>query len=82
MSKVSDRKSEDLSLRFENKFGATYSGNELEIARAAWNAAVTEAADRCEAMCHKYMRELQHTDAADAADACKDAVRKIYSESA
>ncbi len=53
------------------------SGNELEVARAAWNATIFEAADRCEALCNKYMRELHDT---AAVDACKDAVRKVYSE--
>ena len=48
--------------------------------RAAWNAAIDEAADRCEAMCHYYQVRRRYASADEAADACKDEVRKLRSE--
>jgi hypothetical protein len=47
--------------------------------RAAWNAAITQAADRCEAVCHYYQTRQRWTSPDEAADTCKDEVRKLRS---
>jgi hypothetical protein len=54
-------------------------GSIEERMRAAWNAAITEAADRCEAMCHYYQTRQRCTSPDEAADTCKDEVRKLRS---
>lgn len=45
----------------------------------AWNAAISAAADRCEAICHQHMRSGNER-AEEAADECKDAVRRLRRE--
>lgn len=47
-----------------------------EMFESGRNAAISAAADRCEAICHKYMRGDGRK--SDAADECKDAVRRMY----
>ena len=51
------------------------------IAKEAWNEALDAAAERCESVCHKHMNRpsISAEYISEAADECKDEVRKLKS---